>query len=248
MNLGDVAAAHVILDETDSTNAEARRRAMAGERGPLWIAARRQTAGKGRRGRTWEGGEGNLYATLLLATERPAAEAAQLSFVAALAVCDLARAYVDPAKARVKWPNDLMIGDAKAAGILLESGPAPAGGLWIAVGIGVNLVYAPQDVERPATRLADHGFAIPSADQALSRLAFAFADWQFIWETHGFTAIAQAWTARAYRLGERAQARLANETVTGVAEELDADGALSLRLNDGTMRKITAGDVFFGEG
>ena len=125
MNLNTVATAHVILDETDSTNAEARRRAGAGERGPLWIAARRQSAGRGRRGRSWEGGQGNLYATLLLTTDRPAAEAAQLSFVAALAVCDLARAYVDPAKARVKWPNDLMIGDAKAAGILLESGPAP---------------------------------------------------------------------------------------------------------------------------
>lgn len=247
MNLTDVAAAHVILDETDSTNAEARRRANAGERGPLWIAARRQTAGKGRRGRSWEGGEGNLYATLLLTTDRPAAEAAQLSFVAALAVCDLARAYVDPAKARVKWPNDLMIGDAKAAGILLESGPAPDGGLWVAVGIGLNLMYAPQNVERPATRLADHATNVPDVPRALQGLAFAFAEWQTVWERHGFDAIGRAWTERAYRLGEPAQARLANETVHGVAEGLDSDGALSLRLNDGTVRKISAGDVFFGE-
>jgi BirA family biotin operon repressor/biotin-[acetyl-CoA-carboxylase] ligase len=248
VNLLDVAGLQVILDETDSTNAEARRRALAGERGPVWIAARRQTAGKGRRGRTWEGGEGNLHATLLLTTDRPAAEAAQLSFVAALAVCDLARAYVDPAKARVKWPNDLMIGDAKAAGILLESGPAPDGGLWAAIGVGMNLVYAPQDVERPATRLADHAASPPSMEQALAGLAFAFSEWQAVWEEQGFAAIAEAWTRRAYRLGETALARLANETVSGVAEGLDADGALSLRLDNGTVRKIAAGDVFFGEG
>lgn len=248
MNLLHLAVPHVFLDETDSTNAEARRRAADGIRGPLWIATRRQTAGKGRRGRSWEGGEGNLFATLLLVTDRPAAEAAQLSFVAALAVCDLARAYVDPAKAKVKWPNDLMIGDAKAAGILLESGPAPDGGLWVAVGIGVNLACAPSDVERPATRFADHGPAVPSPEQALVGLAFAFAEWQAMWERRGFAAIAQAWTNAAYRLGEPAQVRLANETVTGVAEGLDADGALSLRLNDGTLRKVTAGDVFFGEG
>ena len=248
MNLSTVAAAHVILDETDSTNAEARRRAMAGERGPLWIAARRQTAGRGRRGRSWDGGEGNLYATLLLTTDRPAAEAAQLSFVAALAVSDLARAYVDPAKVRVKWPNDLMIGDAKAAGILLESGPTAEGDLWVAVGIGVNLADAPDNVERPAARLADHAARVPDVAEALQGLAFAFSEWQAVWEARGFAAIAEAWTNRAYRLGEPAQARLANETVSGVAEGLDADGALSLRLNDGTVRKISAGDVFFGEG
>jgi BirA family biotin operon repressor/biotin-[acetyl-CoA-carboxylase] ligase len=248
VNLRSVAPAHVLLDETDSTNAEARRRALAGERGPLWIAARRQSAGKGRRGRSWEGGGGNLHATLLLTTDRSAGEAAQLSFVAALAVCDLARAYVDPAKARVKWPNDLMIGDAKAAGILLESGPAPGGGLWVAVGIGVNLAYAPQNVDRPATRFADHAASVPDVATALQGLAFAFAEWQAVWEAQGFDAIARAWTSRAYRLGEPAQARLANETVSGVAEGLDADGALSLRLNDGTVRKISAGDVFFGEG
>lgn len=242
-------ADRLFLDETDSTNAEARRRALAGEQGPLWIAAQRQTAGKGRRGRSWEGGEGNLYATLLLTTDKPAGEAAQLSFVAALAVCDVARAHLaDPVKARVKWPNDLMIGDAKAAGILLESGAAPDGPVWIAIGIGVNLAYAPDAVERPATRFADHMAAVPpSPEQALEHLAFAFAEWQAVWEQRGFQAIAEAWTLRAYGLGQRAQARLASETVHGVAEGLDSDGALALRLDDGTVRRITAGDVFFGE-
>ena len=103
-------------------------------------------------------------------------------------------------------------------------------------------------MERPATRLADHSASTPSPEEALAGLAFAFGEWQAVWETQGFGAIALAWTVRAYRLSEPAQARLANETVSGIAEGLDSDGALSLRLNDGTVRKITAGDVFFGEG
>ena len=88
------AAPVVVLDEIDSTNAEARRRAEAGEAGPVWLVGLRQTAGRGRRGRAWETGEGNLAATLLLRTDKPPAEAAQVSFVAALAVADMLACYV----------------------------------------------------------------------------------------------------------------------------------------------------------
>ena len=111
------------LDEVDSTNAEARRRADAGDRGPRWITASRQTAGRGRRGRAWETGAGNLAATYLAHTAKPPAEAAQVSFVAALAVADLAAAYVPAALVSLKWPNDPMIAGRKTAGILVESGP-----------------------------------------------------------------------------------------------------------------------------
>src|SRR3984957_6921346 len=105
------------LEEIDSTNAEARRRAEAGARGPLWITAKRQTAGRGRRGRAWETGAGNLAATLLIHTDKPPAEAAQVSFVAALAVADLAAAFVPASLVSLKWPNDPMIAGKKTAGI-----------------------------------------------------------------------------------------------------------------------------------
>jgi BirA family biotin operon repressor/biotin-[acetyl-CoA-carboxylase] ligase len=235
----------VAYDEIDSTNLEARRRVDAGETGPLWITALWQTAGKGRRGRTWRSGSGNLAATLLLTTSKPPLEAAQIAFVAALAVADLAATYAPPSKVSLKWPNDTLLAGRKLSGVLVESGPAP-GGLWLAVGIGVNLAVAPTDVERPATALAEHiGGPPPSPSEALETLARAFERWRGVWEVAGFEPIAEAWTQRAHGLGLACSARLPGETIDGVAEGLDRDGALRLRLPDGTLRRITAGDVFF---
>lgn len=235
------------LEEVDSTNAEARRRAEAGEAGPLWITAARQTAGRGRRGRSWETGKGNLAATLLRVVDRPPAEAAQISFVAALAVADLADAFVPPALVSLKWPNDPMIAGRKASGILVESGQHPGGGLWVAVGVGVNLATPPESPERPATAFAEHMTAPPPRPiEALAILAEGFERWLGVWNTSGFSLVADAWTRRAHGLGEVCTARLGHETVTGTAEGLDPDGALRLRLPDGMLRRITAGDVFFG--
>lgn len=236
-----------IFDEIDSTNAEARRRAEAGETGPLWIAALRQTAGRGRRGRTWETGAGNLAATFLTRSEKPPAEAAQVSFVAALAVADLAAEFVPAGLISLKWPNDPLIGGRKAAGILVESGPHPVGGLWLAVGCGVNLATPPQAPERPATAFAEHMRGPPPpAPEALNFLVESFERWRGLWERQGFAPIAEAWTARAEGLGRACTVRLPAETVNGVAEGLDVDGALRLRTASGLVRRITAGDVFFG--
>ncbi|WP_426011895.1 biotin--[acetyl-CoA-carboxylase] ligase [Caulobacter sp. DWR2-3-1b2] len=237
----------VVLDEIDSTNAEARRRAEAGEAGPVWLLGLRQSAGRGRRGRAWETGEGNLAATLLFSTDKPPAEAAQVSFVAALAVADLLAAYVPASLVSLKWPNDPLLAGLKVSGILVESGARPAGGLWIAVGVGVNLACGPVESERPATALPAHMLAPPpKPTEAIEVLAAAFARWNDVWQRLGFPAIADAWTARAHGLGEPCVARLGAETLEGVAEGLDGDGALRLRLADGHLRRITAGDVFFG--
>ena len=238
------------LETVDSTNAEARRRAEAGEAGPLWIAARRQTAGRGRRGRAWETGAGNLAATLLTTTARPPGEAAEIAFVAALAVADLALAQVPDALVRLKWPNDVLVDGRKVSGVLIESGLRPDGRLWLAVGVGVNLKSAPVAADRPATTLADHLRADVAApltpDAALEVLARTFGSRLATWENYGFDPIRTAWTARA-DLGRPCGVRLDQETVEGVAEALDVDGALRLRLADGSVRRITAGDVFFPE-
>ena len=234
--------------EIDSTNAEARRRAEAGEGGPVWIMAGRQTAGRGRRGRSWSTEAGNLAVTLLTTTDATPAEAAQLSFVAALAACDLADTCLGAGAARLKWPNDVLVFGKKAVGILVESGARPDGRLWLAVGIGVNLAQAPTDTERPATSFAEHmSGPPPSAGDAIAVLATRFEAWRRLWATQGFAPIAEGWTARAHGLGERCEARLPNRTLSGVAEGMDPDGALRLRLDDGALERITAGDVFFGE-
>lgn len=232
------------LAETGSTNEEARRRAESGERGPLWIRADRQTAGRGRRGRSWIGLSGNLFCTGLYGLDVRPAEAAQLSFAAALAVAELCETVADPVQVRVKWPNDVLIAGRKAAGVLLESGAAPGGGLWLAVGVGVNLAAHPDDAERPATHLGVHGSA-PDPQTAMERIAAAFERWRSRWAEAGFAPIRDAWLTRAYGIGERCEARLANETVSGVFADLEADGSLRLDLAAGGRRYISAGDVYF---
>ncbi len=245
------AAPILLLEETDSTNADARRRADAGETGPLWIVARRQTAGRGRRGRNWESEGGNLFSTLLHLTRKPPAEAAQVTFVAALAVADLIDAFAPPSLVTIKWPNDVMLAGDKVSGVLVESGAHQTGGLWLAVGIGVNLAHAPQATERPATALAQHlrgdVSAPPTVEAAAVALGEAFAVWMERWETLGFQPILDAWQARTSGLDGPAVARLGRETVEGRAEGVAPDGALKLRLSDGSLRLISAGDVFFGE-
>jgi BirA family biotin operon repressor/biotin-[acetyl-CoA-carboxylase] ligase len=245
------AAPILLLDQTDSTNADARRRADAGETGPLWIVARRQTEGRGRRGRQWESQDGNLFSTLLQLTRKSPAEAAQVTFVAALAIADLLDAYAPPSLVTIKWPNDVMLAGQKASGVLVESGAHESGGLWLAVGIGVNLAHAPEGTERPATALVHHlrgdVTAPPTVEAAAATLAGAFDVWMTRWETLGFEPILDAWRARTAGLDGPAVARLGRETVEGIAEGVAPDGALKLRLADGSLRLISAGDVFFGE-
>lgn len=246
-----MAAPVLILEETDSTNAEARRRAEAGEAGPLWIAARRQTAGRGRRGRAWDSRDGNLATTLLLTLNRSPAEAAQLTFAAALAVADLLDRYVPPALVSIKWPNDVLLDGRKSSGILIESGPAPSGGLWLAVGVGVNLSHAPEGTERPTTCIAEHlrhdVAAAPSMEEGAKALAETFDAWLERWTRLGFQPVLDAWVARTPGLFGPCTARLSHETLSGIADGVEADGALRLKLPDGSLRVISAGDVFFGE-
>lgn len=245
------AAPILLLDQTDSTNADARRRADAGETGPLWIVARRQTEGRGRRGRSWESQDGNLFATLLQLTRKSPAEAAQVTFVAALAIADLLDAWAPASLVTIKWPNDVMLAGQKASGVLVESGAHESGGLWLAVGIGVNLASAPEGTERPATALVHHlrgdVAGPPTVEAAAAKLAEAFDVWMTRWEALGFEPVLDAWRARTAGLDGPAVARLGRETVEGRAEGVASDGALKLRLADGSLRLISAGDVFFGE-
>ena len=174
-----------------------------------------------------------------------------MSFVAALAVYDLVEAFTQPGLVRLKWPNDVLLGGRKVSGILIESGSLPNGSdLWLAVGVGVNLTHTPEGLERPATSLSEHlGDAHPPAfESALQRLAEAFESWRMIWDRLGFEAIASAWTERAAGIGQTCVVRLDRETFDGVAEGLEPDGALRLRTAGGDVRRIHAGDVFFGEG
>lgn len=231
--------------ELDSTNEEARRLAVAGEQGPLWITTARQTAGRGRRGREWKSPAGNLAATLLIRPARAKAEWPQLSFVAAIAVADMAASLAPSATIAVKWPNDVLAEGRKLAGILLESVLLKTGGEALAVGIGVNLNAHPSDTEFPAISLAALGEKPPSPESAMARLAPGFAGWYDLWDSAGFAPIRDAWLARAAGLGQRIRARLADQERAGVFEGIDAEGALLLNEGNRT-RAIAAGEVYFG--
>lgn len=235
-----------IFDTLDSTNEEAKRRALEGEAGPLWIVALTQSAGRGRRGRAWTSAQGNLFTTGLFCLDTTPGRAAQLSFAAALAVGDVAAEAIGPEHVRLKWPNDVLVHGRKLAGILLESGSLTSGGLWLAVGIGINLAHHPDDSERPATDLAQYGARL-TPERAVERLAQRFDHWRSIWAEQGFAPVRQAWLARAWGLGERCTARLSDESVEGVFADLADDGALRLDLPDGARRFISAGDVFFSQ-
>jgi BirA family biotin operon repressor/biotin-[acetyl-CoA-carboxylase] ligase len=230
----------VVHETLDSTNEEARRLADGGERGPLWIVAHEQTAGRGRRGRAWVSQRGNLFATLLI--RAPALHAAQLAFAAGLAVGETVATFASNAQTTLKWPNDVLLDGNKTAGILLEA----LGGDALAIGIGMNLAHFPQETEFPATSIAALTGSPPGWDAALSRLAGAMDAWYEIWRGgQGFAAVRTAWLARAAGLGRPIRARLEGNEMEGVFETIDENGALMLRQGSGTLVRITAGEVFF---
>ncbi|HTK80019.1 MAG TPA: biotin--[acetyl-CoA-carboxylase] ligase [Rhizomicrobium sp.] len=237
--------AHKHFDIIDSTNDEARRLAATGEAGPIWITTSEQTAGRGRRGRVWVSPKGNLMSTLLINPHRPAAECAQLSFVAAIASADTVAHFAPPADVKVKWPNDVLANGGKISGILLESASAGGEPYFLAIGIGINLAHFPPDTEFPATALTALGLPAPPVEAALTQLAAHFAKWYDIWRGQGFSPIRDAWLARAANLGSRIRARLTNEETSGVFEGIDEAGALLLRETAGRTRAIAAGEVFF---
>nr|WP_092782125.1 biotin--[acetyl-CoA-carboxylase] ligase [Jannaschia pohangensis] len=232
----------ILLDEIDSTSAEAIRRAPAG---PTWIMARRQTAARGRRGRAWVMPEGNFAASLIW---RPGGEPAALalrSFVASLALRD-ALADMGVAGLTLKWPNDVLLGGGKLAGILLES-PSPG---TLVLGIGINLIAAPDPAAvearalRPVSLLAGSGLRI-TPEEMLDRLAPAFAAREAQMQAWGFAPIRTEWLAHAAGLGQTLTARTGTDTVEGTFEDVDDTGQLVLRTAKGPHR-VAAGDVFFG--
>ena len=226
-----------------STNAEALGHARAGERGPLWIAAGAQTAGRGRRGAAWVSAPGNLYATLLLTEPSPQAAAPQLSFVAALALHDAVATcapQLGPALA-LKWPNDLLLGGAKLAGILIEGESDPL--FAVAIGIGVNCVHHPDGTAWPATDLAAAG-ALVTPDALLAELGAAMMRRLTQWaQGEGFTSIRADWLKRAAGVGGDIRVRLPEREFSGRFEGLDETGRL-LVTEGGRLTAINAGEVF----
>ena len=248
----------IVLDEIDSTNAEAMRRAAAGTRAPFWIMARRQTAGRGRSGRAWASEPGNLYASLLVELNCPPIVVSQVSLVAGVALLDAIREAAGSQTAagvgpmgltpglpglRLKWPNDVLIGHAKLAGILAESTTGPDGRLTVVIGIGVNLAWHPGDLGRDATDLRTHFLDI-APEIMLRHLSKTMDRWLGLWnDGAGFEGVRSAWMERAGALGEALSVKAARGPVSGRYAGLDSDGALLVVRDDGGTERVTYGDV-----
>jgi BirA family biotin operon repressor/biotin-[acetyl-CoA-carboxylase] ligase len=215
--------------ETGSTNDDVAELAREGVPEGTWLRADRQTGGKGRQGRAWQSPPGNLHASTLVRLQPGDPPAPTLALVAAVALHETAGPHAP--EARIKWPNDLLVGGAKLAGILLERQSDA-----VIVGFGVNLAHHPDDLDRPATSLTP-----PVApDPFLRRLAATFEAWLARWREQGLAPVCTAWLAAAHPIGAALTAGGARGTFDG----LDETGALRLRLEDGGLRVIHAGDVF----
>lgn len=237
----------IIHDEIASTNAEAMRLAASGASGPTWIVARRQTAGRGRAGRGWASEPGNLYASLMTRVDCDVSTAQQVSLLAGVAAFDAIAAAVGPAATipglRLKWPNDVLIGRAKLAGILPESMVAADGHLRIVVGIGLNLASHPSDLGREATHLGEHSLDM-APESMLRHVAWSMQHWLAAWNSGaGFGLVREAWLERAGRIGEPVAVNTEGGRRDGRFSGLDADGAMLLSQADGNLERVTFGDV-----
>lgn len=236
----------VRLRETVSTNSDAMRLARAGEPLPLWVVAETQSAGRGRSGRQWISAAGNLHASIAFRSTAPLNEAGALSLVAGLALHDAVHSLSRPAPIpglRLKWPNDLLIGTAKAGGILVESTTDPGGAGFIAVaGFGLNVAAAPAGLGRSVTSLADH-VAGATAEAALQALVPAFDRWLAAWNNGaGQGVVLKAWIDRSGPLGEFLSINTLEGAVYGAYAGLTDKGGLRIDCG-GTIREFTYGDV-----
>jgi BirA family biotin operon repressor/biotin-[acetyl-CoA-carboxylase] ligase len=244
------------FESIGSTNAEAMSRARDGERGPMWFVTSEQTAGRGRRNRPWIAPRGNLASSILEVTDVSPSVAATLGFAAGVALEAALRrvsgkvspkvAGTEPMKFSLKWPNDVLAGPQKLAGILLEAEAVADNRLAVVVGIGTNVVAAPEGTPTPATSLAALGIDI-GAEELFGALSDSWAEFRGIWDGgRGFGEIRRLWLERAAGLGQPVAVHTGVSTVQGKFDTIDTTGGMVVRTSDGAQVSISAGDVYFG--
>lgn len=244
------------FDQIGSTNAEAMTRARGGERGPMWFVTSEQTAGRGRRQRAWIAPRGNLASSILEVMDIAPAVAATLGFAAGLSLgAALQKVSVEAAlrmggsdalKFSLKWPNDVLAGRNKLAGILLEAEAMAGNRLAVVVGIGTNVVAAPEGTPTPATSLSALGVQI-GAEELFAALSDAWVEFRGIWDNgRGFAEIRRLWLERAAGLGEKIAINTGSTTLEGTFDTIDEAGCLIVRTADGKRMPVAAGEVYFG--
>ena len=227
-------------DVVDSVLEEGRRLALQGAEEGTLVWAHEQTAGRGRHGQPWVSPRGNFYCSLVLRPDFPLSVALQLNYVAAIAL-GLTVADLVPAGAnlRYRWPNDVLLNEAKVGVVVLELPDVRADTPeWMVVGAAVNINSYPETTPFPAISLEAEGCSDVADTELLEGFSRRFLSWINRWADEGFSPIRKFWVQRANGMGATGQIRLKNETLLAKLIELDENGALSVELADGERRLI----------
>ncbi len=232
---------HEVLESTSSL---VKQRAEAGEDEGLAVLALRQSAGRGRQGRGWESTAGNLYLSLLLRPAVPLRDAPQWSFVAAVALAETLKPLLpEAAQPSLKWPNDLLLQGAKAAGILVETGIAPTHSLdWICIGIGVNIMSKPSLPDRPTACLAEYLPNPPTPEALAAALLQALSHWHETRLRQGFESIRDAWLRHGPAMGAAVSVKRDGALLEGAFAGLSPEGGLKLAKGS-EVQLILAGEI-----
>jgi BirA family biotin operon repressor/biotin-[acetyl-CoA-carboxylase] ligase len=238
---------HEALDDVGSTNTVCMERAHAGDPGRLWITARRQLGGRGRRGRAWTSEAGNLYASLLLIDPAPIGALGSLPIAVALALYRAVAAELPFAGDRlaIKWPNDILIDGKKLSGILIEAENLPDGRHAVVIGCGINIAHRPDNPLYPSITLSEAG-AATSPENLFAHLMQELAEVLSVWdEGRGVATVVQAWKRHVKGIGSPITVNLPDRSISGTFSAIEDDGLLQLRLPTGELMRIASGDVFF---
>lgn len=232
---------HEVLE---STSTLLKQRAEAGAAEGLAIQALHQSAGRGRQGRGWDSPAGNLYISVLLRPAVPLREAPEWSFVAAVALAETLKPLLPKAKRpMLKWPNDLLLDGAKAAGILVETGVAASQALdWICIGIGVNIATKPSLPDRVTARLAEYLPAPPAPEALAAQLLQNLAHWHDLRLAQGFAPIRDAWLRHAPAMGAPVSVKRDGALIEGSFAGLSPEGGLLLAKGR-EVQLILAGEI-----
>lgn len=238
---------HEALDDVGSTNTVCMERARAGDPGHLWITARRQLGGRGRRGRAWVSEPGNLYASLLLIDPAPMAALGSLPIAVALALHRAVAAEMPFAGDRIaiKWPNDILVDGKKVSGILVEAENLPDGRHAVVIGCGVNIAHRPDNPLYPSITLREAG-ATTSPESLFAHLMQELAGVLSLWDRgQGISAVVVEWKRHVKGVGAPITVNLPDRSISGLFSAIDDDGLLQLQLPAGEVMRIASGDVFF---
>jgi len=239
----------LIFDETDSTNAEARRLVESGASGNFIIWAKSQTHGRGRYGRSWQSPPGNLYMSILLDSNRFASKQQELSFVTSLGVYNAIRIIGLRNKQKLnlglKWPNDVLVHGAKIAGILLET-IKTHNRQYLIIGIGLNIDNHPCDIDRDTTSMSAIVSQVPEVSHMLDVIMSSFEHYFALWQAQGFLPIRHLWLQKIYNPKHVMTVNDGRNRISGIFQDIDLNGAIRLKLASGQIYTLSAGEVFFG--